>query len=151
MAICTRWKGDRKAAMTMLQSATSAGSEVSYNMGIIEIQNGNYGAAVSNFGSANSFNVALAKLLNGNPDACIESIDKSKDNDAAISFYLKAIAGARQGNPHRGRPQHPCLRDQAPGCDDRRGYREDHDMPYPAGQSHQEENVVDQRQRVAGA
>jgi Flp pilus assembly protein TadD len=98
LAICIRWKGDRKTAMTMLQSATSAGPEVSYNMGIIEIQNGNYAAAVANFGSTYDFNSALAKFLNGNPDGAVEAIDKStNDKDDAVSYYLKAIARERQG------------------------------------------------------
>jgi tetratricopeptide (TPR) repeat protein len=97
MGIVARWKGDRKAAMDLYKSASSAGPEVSYNMGIIEIQNGNYPAAVSDFGSDNSFNSALAKLLNGNTDGAMSTIDQSADKDAALSFYLKAIAGARQG------------------------------------------------------
>jgi tetratricopeptide (TPR) repeat protein len=97
LGIVARWKGDRKAAMDMYKSATSAGPEVSYNMGIIEIQNGNYAAAVSDFGSNNSFNAALAKLLNGNSDGAMSTIDNSTEKDAALSFYLKAIAGARQG------------------------------------------------------
>lgn len=97
MGIVARWKGDRKAAMDLYKQASSAGPEVSYNMGIIEIQNGNYPAAVSDFGAENDFNAALAKLLNGNNDGAMSTIDNSKtDKDAAISFYLKAIAGARQ-------------------------------------------------------
>jgi tetratricopeptide (TPR) repeat protein len=97
LGIVARWKGDRKAAMELYKSATSAGPEVSYNMGIIEIQNGNYAAAVSDFGSNNSFNSALAKLLNGNSEGAMSTIDASTEKDAALSFYLKAIAGARQG------------------------------------------------------
>jgi Flp pilus assembly protein TadD len=97
MGIVARWKGDRKAAMDLYKSATSAGPEVSYNMGIIEIQNGNYPAAVTDFGSNNSFNSALAKLLNGNTEGAMSTIDNSTEKDAALSFYLKAIAGARQG------------------------------------------------------
>jgi tetratricopeptide (TPR) repeat protein len=97
MGIVARWKGDRKAAMDLYKSASSAGPEVSYNMGIIEIQNGNYGAAVADFGSYNTFNSALAKLLNGNSDGAMSTIDNSTEKDAALSFYLKAIAGARQG------------------------------------------------------
>lgn len=96
MGIVARWKGDRVAAMELYKKAGSAGPEVSYNMGIIEIQNGNYASAVSNFGGDNSFNSALAKLLNGNPDAAMSTIDNSTEKDAALSFYLKAIAGARQ-------------------------------------------------------
>jgi hypothetical protein len=33
-------------------SAVSAGSEVKYNLGIIDIQNGNYAQAIGNFGGA---------------------------------------------------------------------------------------------------
>lgn len=96
LAICARWKGDRKAAMDMLKSATAAGPEVKYNMGIIDIQNGNYSSAVANFGSTNTFNAALAKLLNGNSESAMSTIDNSNEKDAALSFYLKAVAGARQ-------------------------------------------------------
>ncbi|CAN5331368.1 tetratricopeptide repeat protein [soil metagenome] len=96
LGIVARWKGDRKAAMEFYKQAGSAGPEVSYNMGIIEIQNGNYPAAVSDFGSENSFNAALAKLLNGNTEGAMSTIDNSTDKDAALSFYLKAVAGARQ-------------------------------------------------------
>ncbi|MES2591272.1 MAG: hypothetical protein V4608_05260 [Bacteroidota bacterium] len=97
LGIVSRWKGDRKGAMTLYKSATSAGPEVSYNMGIIEIQNGNYATAVSNFGSSNTFNAALAKLLNKDNEGAISTIDNSNEKDAALSYYLKAIAGARQG------------------------------------------------------
>lgn len=96
LGIVARWKGDRKQAMEMYKTAMSAGPEVSYNMGIIEIQNGNYGAAVSNFGNSNTYNAALAKLLNGNPEGAISTIDNSTEKDAAAGYYLKAIAGARQ-------------------------------------------------------
>lgn len=97
LGIVARWKGDRKAAMDMYKSASAAGPDVTYNMGIIEIQNGNYAAAVADFGSANTFNSALAKLLNGNPEGAMSTVDASTEKDAALSFYLKAIAGARQG------------------------------------------------------
>jgi len=97
LGICARWKGDRKAAMDLYKSATSAGSEATYNMGVIEIQNGNYGAAVSDFGSNNTFNAALAKLLNGSNDGAMSAIDASPEKDAASSLYLKAVISARQG------------------------------------------------------
>ncbi len=97
LGICARWKGDRKAAMDLYKSATAAGTEPTYNMGIIEIQNGNYAAAVSDFGSNNTFNMALATLLNGNNEGCMSTIDNSTTKDDAISFYLKAVASARQG------------------------------------------------------
>ncbi len=97
LGVVARWKGDRKGAMDLYKAASSAGPEVTYNMGIIEIQNGNYGAAASDFGSADSFNSALAKLLNKNADGAMTTIDKAPEKDAASSLYLKAVIGARQG------------------------------------------------------
>ncbi len=97
LGICARWKGDRKAAMDLYKSATSAGPEATYNMGVIEIQNGNYGAAVSDFGNNNTFNAALGKLLNGSNDGAMTTIEASPEKDAAAGLYLKAVISARQG------------------------------------------------------
>ncbi len=94
LGIVAHWKGDRAGAMTLYKSAASP--EATYNMGIIEIQNGNYAAAVSDFGSYNTFNSALAKLMNKNTEGAMSTLDSSTEKDAALSFYLKAIAGARQ-------------------------------------------------------
>ena len=64
-------------------------------MGIVNIMNGDYATAVTNFGAENSFNAALAKVLNANPEAALLSIDASKEKEDALSYYLKAIVGAR--------------------------------------------------------
>jgi tetratricopeptide (TPR) repeat protein len=93
--IIARWKGDRKKAAELYKSAAGAGPEVNYNQGIIDIMNGKYASAVSNFGSFNTFNLALAKVLNGSPDAAAQVIDASDDKDSALGYYLKAIIGAR--------------------------------------------------------
>ncbi len=95
--IIARWKGDRKKAMELYKAAAGAGAEVNYNMGIVDIMNGNYASSVSNFGSFGTFNMALAKVLNGSPDAAAAVIDGSDDKDSAIGYYLKAIIGARTG------------------------------------------------------
>jgi tetratricopeptide (TPR) repeat protein len=95
--IVARWKGDRKKAMEIYKEAAGAGPEVNYNMGIIDIMDGNYASAVSNFGTYNAFNMALAKVLNGSPDAAVQVIDASDDKDSALGYYLKAIIGARTG------------------------------------------------------
>lgn len=97
LGVVARWKGDRKKAMELYKTGMSAGPEASYNMGIIEIQNGNYAAAVSNFGNYNTFNAALAKLLNGNADGAASTLDNSQEKESAAAYYLRAIAGARQG------------------------------------------------------
>ncbi len=96
LGICARWRGDRKAAMDLYKSATGV-SEATYNMGVIEIQNGNYGAAVSDFGSNNTFNAALGKLLNGSNDGAMTTIEAAPEKDDASGLYLKAVISARQG------------------------------------------------------
>ncbi len=88
--------GDRAKAAKLFGEANGAGSEVSYNKGIIAIQNGKYNDAVSAFGSDASFNKALAQLLNGNADAATKTIDASADKESGQGYYLKAVAAARQ-------------------------------------------------------
>lgn len=98
-AIVMRWEGDRKTARETLNKSKSAGPEVTYNLGLIDIQDGKYADALTNFGPATStFNVALAKVLNGDYDGALATIDKSAEKEDASSYYLKAIIGARKGN-----------------------------------------------------
>ncbi|MFN5912248.1 MAG: hypothetical protein ACK45H_12990, partial [Bacteroidota bacterium] len=88
--------GDRAKAKQLLGQAKGAGAEVNYNMGILNIQDGNYKDAVSNFGSEASFNKALAELLNGSTANCTKTVDGSKDKETAQGYYLKAVAAARE-------------------------------------------------------
>jgi len=88
--------GDRAKAAQLFAQANGAGQEVSYNKGIVAIQNGKYAEAVTAFGSDASFNKALAQHLNGNYDAAIKTIDASADKESGQGYYLKAIASARQ-------------------------------------------------------
>lgn len=88
--------GDRAKAKQLLGQAKGAGSEVNYNMGILNIQDGDYADAVSNFGGDNSFNKALAQMLNGDAAAAVTTVDASADNESAQGYYLKAVAAARQ-------------------------------------------------------
>ncbi len=86
--------GDRKKAAELLKQANGAGNEVKYNQGILDIQDGKYDAAISNFGGEASFNKALAQLLAGNSEA-VKTLNASKDKETAQGYYLKAIAAAR--------------------------------------------------------
>jgi Flp pilus assembly protein TadD/outer membrane protein OmpA-like peptidoglycan-associated protein len=90
--------GDRAKAKTLLSQAKGAGSEVSYNMGICQIQDGNYADAVSSFGSEASFNKALAQMLNGSATDAVKTVDSSKDKETAQGYYLKAVAAARNND-----------------------------------------------------
>ena len=98
LGVIARLKGDRKKAAELYGKAMSAGPEVKYNLGIINIQNGDYGAANSNMSGNNTFNAALAKALGGDPAGAQAILDKSSDKDTAVGHYLMAILGARQNN-----------------------------------------------------
>ena len=92
-------KGDREAAKNLLQGAKDAGTEVSYNLGILNILDGVYNEAVANFGSYDTFNKALAQLLSATAAGTdVKTLDASEDKDSAQGYYLRAIIAARQGN-----------------------------------------------------
>ncbi|MBK9176063.1 MAG: hypothetical protein IPM46_06935 [Flavobacteriales bacterium] len=98
LGACARLKGDRKKAMGLYQKATAAGPEVKYNMGIINIQDGDYSSANSNMAGTNSFNAALAKTLGGDASGAQRILEGSSEKDSAMGHYLMAIIGARQNN-----------------------------------------------------
>ena len=98
MGIVAAKAGDRKKAMEYYDKAASAGKEVNYNKGILNVRDGKYSDAVSNFGDYKGFNKALAELLNGNTGAVVTTIDASTEKDMAMSYYLKAVAAARSNN-----------------------------------------------------
>ena len=90
-------KGDNERAMELFTAAGS-GSECKYNQGLLNIQQGLYEEAVNNMGDNKTFNVALATLLSGDAEGSSQVIDASNTSDEAISYYLKAIIGARTNN-----------------------------------------------------
>ena len=98
LGVVARLKGDRDKALALYAEAGSAGNEVAYNTGIINIQQGNYEQAVANFGDYNTFNKALAQVLNGNTEGALRTLENSDANDTAMGYYLKAIIGARTKN-----------------------------------------------------
>ena len=91
-------QGDRRKAMELFEPSTSAGQEVSYNMGVVYILDGKYSSAVEAFGSENTYNKALAQLLNGDTGGALATIDDSDDKESARGYYLKAIIGSRTNN-----------------------------------------------------
>lgn len=98
LGVVARLKGDRQQAMEHFENATAAGPEVSYNMGIVNIQNGNYDEAISNMGNENTFNLALAKLLNGDATGAKTTLENSPELETAEGQYLMAIIGARSAD-----------------------------------------------------
>ena len=98
LGVVARLKGDRKRAMELYGKATEAGPEVKYNMGIVNIQNGDYSAANTNMAGQNTFNAALAKMLNGDAAGAQSIMDKAPEKDTAQGHYLMAVIAARQSN-----------------------------------------------------
>jgi len=90
--------GERQKSKDLLGEAEGAGDAVSYNKGILNIQDGSYDEAVSNFGGEDTYNKALAQLLNKNDSGAKSTIDASADAETAKGYYLKAIIASRQGN-----------------------------------------------------
>jgi hypothetical protein len=85
-------EGDLEAAENHFVSATNAGNDVKYNLGIIAIIKNKYPAAVEYLGGTDTFNQGLAMLLTNKNDAAKNTFQKV---DSAKSFYGLAIVGAR--------------------------------------------------------
>lgn len=90
--------GDRDTAKDLLAQASGAGDEVSYNKGILNIQDGEYEDAIANFGGEDTFNKSLALLLNKNESKAKSAINNSEDAESAQGYYLKAIIAAHNDN-----------------------------------------------------
>lgn len=97
LAAVARQKGDRAKAEQLLAQAGGA-PEVAYNQGLIAIQKGQYGDAVSKMSSFKTFNLALAQTLNGDGTTANSTLDASAEKDAALTAYLRAIIAARANN-----------------------------------------------------
>jgi len=96
--IFIRRNGDRKDAAEHFRNGMSAGDEAAYNLGIVNIQDGDYDRAVSNMKGFNTVNSALAALLNGDAAGALTILDSAEDGDTAIADYVRAIAAARSGD-----------------------------------------------------
>ncbi len=90
--------GDYADAKEFLNESKALGGDVSYNMGIINLFEGNYGEAVSNLSGAKcDFNLGLAQLLNKDFSTA-ENTFKCVEPKDAETLYLMAITSARQDN-----------------------------------------------------
>lgn len=90
-------EGNIADAETNFKAATGV-KEASAGQGAISIKKGQYENAVNFYGNACDFNAALAKLLKKDYSNVASTIDCGTQKDEAMSFYLKAITGARQAN-----------------------------------------------------
>ncbi len=78
-------------------AAQKQGVDVSYNMGIVKIADGNYNGAINSFGTVKcDYNLALAHVLSGNYNAATSTLNCA-DKTPEV-YYLQAIIGARTSN-----------------------------------------------------
>ncbi len=85
-------EGDVDGAEKLFASATNAGPDVKYNLGIIAVIKNQYPAAVEYLAGSDSFNQGLSLLLTGKTDAAKNTFAKV---ETAKGFYGLAIVGAR--------------------------------------------------------
>jgi len=78
-------------------NANKMGVDNNYNLGLIDLEKGNYKAALNKFAGVKcNYNVGLTQLLSGNTSEATQQLECARKNGA--TYYLMAIAGARSGN-----------------------------------------------------
>lgn len=82
-------------AETLFGSASGAGEEVNYNLGIVSIKKANYDQAVRYFADYQDINSALAKILTGNNNGALRDLEAFERENCFMKEYLKAVIGAR--------------------------------------------------------
>lgn len=98
LGVIARREGNRAKAAKYFGAAASEFNEAKYNNGLVNIQNGDYGAAVLNMKDYNTFNSALVYTLSKQYDKADAALKASETKDSAASHYLGAIIGARSGH-----------------------------------------------------
>ena len=86
--------GDKASAAEYFGAASGAGEEVNYNLGILAIENAEYGKAVQLLGNSDSSNAGLSKMLDNDNTGALKSLESISENTAAAE-YLKAVVAAR--------------------------------------------------------
>jgi len=88
-------KGEVAAAKEAFTASLGAGEKVNYNLGIVNIIEGNYDAAVNYFGSKASYNAALAKYLAGDADGAWRILSDI-EMVGGMGYYMRAVVAASQ-------------------------------------------------------
>ncbi|MCK5134422.1 MAG: hypothetical protein KAR19_01440 [Bacteroidales bacterium] len=91
-------KGEIEAAKEAFTASLGAGPKVNYNLGIVNIIEGDYGAAVNYFGSEPSFNAALAMYLKGDDEGAWRTA-ANLEQESPYRYYLLAVIAANQDKP----------------------------------------------------
>ncbi|MDR4988777.1 MAG: hypothetical protein RG741_08080 [Bacteroidales bacterium] len=97
LGVAAAWQKDYDNAMNLFRSAKAQGIDADYNIGTIQIINGDYRAAMSSFsGKTCLYNVALAQLMTGNQSAAINTLNCA--DQCGHVAYLKAVIAARNND-----------------------------------------------------
>ena len=91
-------KDDVASAKEAFTASLGAGDKVSYNLGIVNVIEGEYASALNYFGSEASYNAALAKYLNGDSDGAWRTI-ANLETESPYRSYLMAVIAASQDKP----------------------------------------------------
>ena len=91
-------KGEIAAAKEAFTASLAAGPNVNYNLGIVNIIEGDYESALNYFGSEPSYNAALAKYLKGDVEGAWRTA-ANIEMKGGMGYYLRAIIAASQDKP----------------------------------------------------
>ncbi len=91
-------KGEVEAAKEAFTASLGAGPKVNYNLGIVNIIEGDYKSAVNYFGSEASYNAALAKYLSGDDDGAWRML-ANLEMKGGLGYYMRAVIAANQDKP----------------------------------------------------
>jgi len=91
-------KGDVAAAKEAFTASLGAGPKVNYNLGIVNIIEGDYESAVNYFGSEGSYNSALAKYLAGDDEGAWRTA-ANLEFEHPMRSYLLAVIASGQDKP----------------------------------------------------
>ena len=89
-------QGDLNAAENYIGRAAGASNQ-SETMGNLHLAQGKYAQAEKDFGNLKTNSAALAQLMNNNYAKASQTLDGISKADG-VTYYLKAILNARQGN-----------------------------------------------------
>lgn len=90
--------GDVAGAKEAFTASLGAGEKVNYNLGIVNVIEGDYESALNYFGNKPSFNSALAMYLNGDGEAAWRTA-ANLDQESPYRSYLLAVIAASQDKP----------------------------------------------------
>ncbi len=90
--------GDVTGAKEAFTASLGAGDKVNYNLGIVNVIEGDYESAVNYFGSTPSYNAALALYLKGDTEGAWR-IAANLEKETPYRSYLLAVIAANQDKP----------------------------------------------------